>query len=141
MSRPRPPKSPRTKKPLQLTPSAPAEIHLRAGKQGASGQSDPGGTIDPTAQRGETYRYIAQRVRSVTLDGHALEIRSAPSPSITAVMRDTFPPKAPTGLAAIPAAGAIDLSWEPNAEPDLAGYIVYRQQIDSTGKTVGVPRA
>ncbi len=129
----KPAAKPTAKQPLQLTPSTPAEIHLRA-----SEQADSGGTIDPTAQRGETYRYIAQRVRSLTLEGHSLEIRSAPSPSITAVMRDTFPPKAPTGLAAIPSTGAIDLSWEPNTEPDLAGYIVYRQQVASTGETVGV---
>lgn len=126
------PRKPSTKQPLQLAPSVPTEIHLRASKQ-----ADPGGTIDPTAQRGETYRYIAHRVRSLTLDGHALEIRSAPSPSITAVMRDTFPPKAPSGLAAIPSTGAIDLSWEPNNEPDLAGYIVYRRQVASTGEVVG----
>jgi fibronectin type 3 domain-containing protein len=28
------------------------------------------------------------------------------------------------------AAPAIDLSWQPNTEPDLAGYIVYRREGD-----------
>jgi hypothetical protein len=122
-------------KSLQLNPATTTEIHLRAGQPSA----DPGGTIDPTAQRGETYRYTAQRVRSVKLSIHTLELRSTPSAAITVVMRDTFPPKAPIGLAAVPSADAIDLSWEPNTESDLAGYIVYRQQTSSSGATVGTP--
>ena len=129
------PQMPSAKQPLQLTPSPPTEVHLRAGGQSA----DPGGTIDPTAERGEIYRYTAQRVRSVTLDGHALEIRSTLSPTITVVMHDTFPPRTPTGLAAVPSTDGIDLSWEPNTEPDLAGYIVYRRQVSSTGEAIGTP--
>lgn len=129
------PQKPSAKQPLQLTPSPPTEVHLRAGGQSA----DPGGTIDPTAERGEIYRYTAQRVRSVTLDGHALEIRSTLSPTITVVMHDTFPPRTPTGLAAVPSTDGIDLSWEPNTEPDLAGYIVYRRQVSATGDAIGSP--
>lgn len=134
------PKKTAAKKPLQPTLATPVEVHLQAGRQSA----DPGGTIDPTAQRGETYRYTAQRVRSITLNGHALEIRSTPSTTITAVMRDIFPPHAPTGLAAIAndntaASRSIDLSWEPNTEPGLAGYIVYRQQVAPDGTLAGTP--
>ncbi|HZY64098.1 MAG TPA: hypothetical protein VFE38_16390 [Edaphobacter sp.] len=120
------------KKPLQLTPTAPVKVRLQAG-----GTTDSGGTFDPTAQRGETYRYTAQRVRVVTLDGHTLRLRSAPSIAITVVMRDTFPPKAPTGLAAVPGDHAIDLSWDPNTEPDLTGYLVYRQHVSANGTDVG----
>ena len=44
---------------------------------------------------------------------------------------DTFPPNTPLGLVAVSAqmenaAPEIDLSWEPNSEPDLAGYLVER---------------
>jgi hypothetical protein len=138
------PKKLPAKQPRQLAaPSTPAEIHLQAGKQ-AIGSAvepavDPGGTIDPIAKRGETYRYTAQRVRSIDLGGRALEIRSASSPTITAVMRDTFAPAAPAGLAAVPGSGSIDLSWEPNTEPDLAGYIVYRQEVAGDGTLMGEP--
>jgi hypothetical protein len=130
------PKKRASKQPRKLgAPSTPTEIHLQAGRQAA----DPGGTIDPIAKRGETYRYTAQRVREITLGGHALEIRSTASPTVTTVMRDTFPPAAPAGLAAVPGNGAIDLSWEPNTEPDLAGYIVYRQPVAADGTLTEVP--
>lgn len=129
-----PPKKRSAKQPGHVAaPSTPTEIHLQAGRQAA----DPGGTIDPIARRGETYRYTAQRVRSMTLSGHVLEVRSTPSPTITTVMRDTFPPATPAGLAAVPGDGSIDLSWEPNTEPDLAGYIVYRQSVASDGTLAG----
>ncbi len=39
---------------------------------------------------------------------------------------DTTPPAAPTGLAATPYDGAVDLVWNANGEGDLAGYNVYR---------------
>ena len=40
--------------------------------------------------------------------------------------KDTFAPKAPQRLAAVAAPGVISLSWDANAEPDLAGYLVLR---------------
>ena len=45
-----------------------------------------------------------------------------------------FPPAVPTGLAAVATAAgsgteaSIDLSWQPGAEADLAGYAVYRRE-------------
>jgi endonuclease I/fibronectin type 3 domain-containing protein len=39
---------------------------------------------------------------------------------------DTTPPTAPTGLAATPGNNVVNLDWNDNTEPDLAGYNVYR---------------
>jgi hypothetical protein len=136
-SHPRPaPASP--PKPLQLTSATPIEVKLRTPSQPA----DTGGTIDHTAQMGETYRYTAQRVRSVSVGGHTLELRTAVSSPVTVAMRDTFPPHAPGGLEAVPGGAtaadrSIDLSWTPDTDADLAGYIVYRQDVDEKGVAAG----
>lgn len=39
---------------------------------------------------------------------------------------DTTPPTAPTGLVAVGTSSSVDLTWNANGEPDLAGYLVYR---------------
>jgi predicted small lipoprotein YifL len=39
---------------------------------------------------------------------------------------DTFAPAAPAGLKAVAAAGAMNLIWDANSDPDLAGYLVLR---------------
>jgi outer membrane biosynthesis protein TonB len=131
------PQKPPTPKPLQMTAPTPTEVKLRTPKS-PNASTDAGGTLDPTAQMGDTYRYTAQRVRSVSLSGHALELRGPASSPVTLLMRNTFPPRAPSGLEAVPGGAtaadrSIDLSWTPNTDPDLAGYIVYRQEIDTNG--------
>ena len=40
---------------------------------------------------------------------------------------DIEPPARPAALRAVPSEGGVLLSWEPDVEPDLAGYRVYRQ--------------
>ena len=95
--------------------------------------SDPGGMLDASAVLHNTYVYVAQRVRSVQVDGQTLELRSATSPSATFEFHDTFPPAAPSGLesiASLPVSGAasIDLSWDASSEPDILGYNAYRSE-------------
>ena len=63
-------------------------------------------------------------VRTVVTLGTAVE--SEPSPVACLSPTDTFPPKAPTSLAAVASEGAISLIWDANTEADLAGYIVLR---------------
>jgi hypothetical protein len=53
-------------------------------------------------------------------------IESEPPPSTCVTPVDTFPPAAPKELKAISSEGAINLIWEPNSEPDVAGYLVLR---------------
>jgi hypothetical protein len=124
-------------KPSQPTPSTPADVKLQTPRQA----TDPGGTIDRTAQFGETYQYTAQRVRSASISGHALQLRSLTSQPVVLALKDTFPPQPPTGLAAVPGGAdthtSIDLSWEPDTDADLAGYIIYRQPADATGAFTG----
>jgi hypothetical protein len=64
-------------------------------------------------------------VRSVRTSG-AVAVESDPSQPACVTPTDTFPPEAPKGLQAVAGAGEINLSWDPNSERDLAGYIVLR---------------
>jgi hypothetical protein len=125
-------------KPSQPAPSTPTDVKLQTPRPA----TDPGGTIDRTAQFGETYQYTAQRVRTASIAGHALQLRSSISQPVVLALKDTFPPQPPTGLAAVPGGAdaahtSIDLSWEPDTDADLAGYIVYRQPADATGAFTG----
>jgi hypothetical protein len=70
-------------------------------------------------------------VRTVVTLGTPVE--SEPSPVLCVSPTDTFPPKAPTSLAAVASEGAISLIWEANTEEDLGGYIVLR------GPATGAP--
>jgi hypothetical protein len=61
-------------------------------------------------------------------------VASADSTPLYLTPRNTFPPAAPAGLVAatVPATGQqsayVELSWEASAEPDLAGYWIYRSE-------------
>lgn len=95
---------------------------------------DPVQAWDKDAAFNQTYRYTAQRIETLSLAGHKIEIASDPSPVVTLNTRDTFPPAVPSGLVAVasPEEHAVDLSWSPDTENDLAGYIVYRREAGST---------
>ena len=64
-------------------------------------------------------------VRSVATVGTAT-IEGEPSEPMCVTPADTFPPAAPTGLAAVSGPGVINLIWDANKETDLAGYVVLR---------------
>ena len=40
--------------------------------------------------------------------------------------RDTFAPAAPKGLSIVAGTGTMNLGWDANTEPDLAGYVILR---------------
>ena len=91
--------------------------------------------LDASIRFGESYEYRAQRVASVTVGDSTLELAGPLSPALRIDAVNLFAPNAPQGLAAAATAGengagpAIDLSWLPGAEANLAGYIVYRRDV------------
>lgn len=101
---------------------------------------DEGRVLDRDAALDHTYTYSAQRIAKLTLDGQPVDVASAPSETITIDARDVFPPAVPQGLEAVadPEAKAIDLSWQPNTEADLAGYVVYRRETGSGAPPVRI---
>jgi hypothetical protein len=64
-------------------------------------------------------------VRAVRGEG-AQAVEGVPSQRQCVEPVDDFPPEPPTRLSAVSSDGAITLIWEPNAEPDIAGYLVLR---------------
>ena len=93
----------------------------------------PGQALDADALLDRTYRYTLERVVHLDLAGHAFDI-SGPSSTAMISARDVFPPAVPQGLEAVADndAGAMDLSWIPDTERDLAGYFVYRRLAGDT---------
>lgn len=95
---------------------------------------DEGRALDQSITFGRTYQYRAQRVAQVAVGGKALELDGPLSAPIKIEAADVFPPAVPTGLAAVATQGengappAIDLSWEPVSDADIAGYVVYRRE-------------
>jgi hypothetical protein len=66
--------------------------------------------------------YVVRSVRGVG----AQAVESNASEPSCVVPLDDFPPEPPAGLSTISGEGSITLIWEPNAEPDVAGYLVLR---------------
>jgi hypothetical protein len=82
---------------------------------------------DPRVEFGTERCYA---VRTVNTFG-TLQEQSEASDIACVTPRDTFPPAAPKGLTAVVNAGAVSLIWDPNAEPDLDGYLVLRAEAPS----------
>lgn len=110
-------------------PPEPVEQSLLVDSGAQSGRA-----LDKQIRFGQVYEYCAQRVARVTVDGRTLELAGELSAPVRVEAMDIFPPAVPTGLAAVATAGdsgteaSIDLSWQPVADPDVAGYLVYRRE-------------
>jgi len=74
---------------------------------------------DATAIVGTTYAYHVTAV-------DRLGFESAPSDAVNTCLPDVTPPLTPSGVSAASSASGVALVWSANAEPDLAGYNVYR---------------
>lgn len=123
-------------------PAEPATQYLLVPAEGIHGR-----TIDKDIRMGETYSYRVQRVARLTVEGKSLELDGPYSPPVRVEAPDVFPPAVPTGLAAVatPAINgvgpSIDLSWQPDAEPDVAGYAVYRREAAAENQAAQQPTA
>jgi hypothetical protein len=63
-----------------------------------------------------------------------VSLESDPSAEKCVTPKDTFPPAVPGNLNAVSPPGSIQLTWDANTEPDLAGYKVLRA--DAPGDTL-----
>lgn len=78
--------------------------------------------LDRTARFGTAYRY---RLRPYRMSA-AGRIEGPLSETVAVTPADVFPPAQPRGLRAVRTPEAVELSWLPNDEGDLAGYRVVR---------------
>lgn len=84
----------------------------------------------------QEYDYKIESVTVLAVPGRtAEEIEGNDSNLVHLIVHDVFPPAVPSGLQAVFSSVGqkpfIDLTWAPNMESDLAGYIVYRRTASS----------
>ena len=77
---------------------------------------------DTSFTLGQRYVYS---VRAFVRTGESVAV-TPHSAALAVIAADRFPPKAPQNVRAIAVPGAVELSWSPGTEADLAGYTVYR---------------
>jgi hypothetical protein len=77
--------------------------------------------IDSTVQNNETYYYVIASVNILGLEGGYSEEASV----------NTGQPQTPTGLTASAGNAQVELNWNPHPEPDIYGFIIYRD--DTSG--------
>ncbi len=80
----------------------------------------------------QEYDYKIASVTVLAMPGRpAVEVEGDDSAVVHLMVHDVFPPAVPSGLQAVFSSVGqkpfIDLTWAPNTESDLAGYIVYRR--------------
>jgi len=98
-----------------------------------AGTPSDGHVADTQFAWGKQYQYrIAALTGVFAADGRQVaEVQGEWSQPVAITARDVFPPSQPSGLQAVftqvGAQGYIDLTWLPNIDPDLAGYVVYRR--------------
>jgi hypothetical protein len=91
---------------------------------------------DTQFQFGHTYVYSVRSVAQFESES----VESGDSNLVVVSPRDVFPPAPPRDLVAVilpataQAAGQVELSWSISAEPDIAGYNIYRSEAGGAGR-------
>jgi fibronectin type 3 domain-containing protein len=113
-------------------------IYRRTGSEGFAPVANvPQPTwTDSGAEFGKHYVYQVQTM--VKLPNNT-EAESDVSEEAGITPEDRFPPAVPAGLNAATAPNSIELSWEGDTEPDLAGYRVYRSTGAGPFEKIGEP--
>jgi hypothetical protein len=138
------PPAPKPKQGPLAPPPEPLEQNLLVKAGAGESAAADGSALDRDISFGETYEYRAQRVTRVTVDGQTLELAGPLSAPLRIHAANIFPPAVPRGLAAVAtpaengAGPAIDLSWRPDTEADLAGYIVYRRKAGGAWRRISL---
>lgn len=139
------PAAAKPKESILAPPPEPVEQDLLVAPAAESAKA-PTQAIDKSVRAGQTYQYTAQRVARLTVAGQTLELASQFSAPVLVEVQDVFPPAVPTGLEAVATAQgngaetAIDLSWQPVADADIAGYAVYRLQGQGGWQRISPPQ-
>ncbi len=76
--------------------------------------------VDSNVENNTIYYYVIASANTIDLQGDY-------SPEISI---NTGQPQTPTGLTASPGNTEIELTWDPNPDTDIDGYIIYRQPPD-----------
>jgi hypothetical protein len=79
---------------------------------------------------GKEHCYVVRSIQTT----QNVTVESDPSAPACLTPLDKFPPAAPKNLRAVAEEGAISLVWDPNAEPDLGGYLVLRGDAAAGGE-------
>jgi len=107
---------------------APLAYHVYDSTTGARLTSMPVEALEYEDSRIEWGATRCYAVRAVEAVGES-SLESEASEARCEKLVDTFAPAAPKGLNAVSTDGAINLIWEANTEPDLAGYHVLRGRL------------
>jgi hypothetical protein len=91
----------------------------------------PMALIDSGIEWESTYEYWVTPITRLRASARGDEAQGEDSPAVKIVAHDSFPPAVPSGVQAVyggdPEKPAIDLTWTPVSDDDLAGYNVYRR--------------
>jgi hypothetical protein len=108
-----------------------------AGTVAVQSSNENNSFVDQTFDWEQTYFYRGTVVSGIEAAGKpTVEVEGDDTPEVKVFTNDVFPPAVPSGLQAVfsgPGQAAfIDLIWSPGADPDLAGYNVYRRESGET---------